>query len=175
MLLEVSSSFFLTVVRDVLKMKRWQLELLIFWKRYVTYANCTSHCQKASRHLVKAMWLLFWQNYQSKKTVIPFFFFFCKNARSLCDTDITNIKNQLRKPIQVYNGTVWEFWFICQICKTFVLYFCKVELLITEIQLLCVSQAHGFAIFLVDHFTLAIFAVYYFSIGTYFRYLCFSI
>ena len=34
-----------------LKMKRWQLELLIFGKTYVNYATCVSHCQKANSHL----------------------------------------------------------------------------------------------------------------------------
>ena len=34
-----------------LKMKRWQLELLIYGKTYVNYATCISHWQKADSHL----------------------------------------------------------------------------------------------------------------------------
>ena len=76
--------------------------------------------------------------------------------------------------IQVYTGTAWQFWCTSRTWKTFVLYFGKGELLISKNQLLIASQTLLFAIFLVKHLWLAIFATCYFSIGTRFKYLSFS-
>ena len=45
----------------------------------------------------------------------------------------------------------------------------------TENQLLCFSQTFVFAIFVVKHFCLAVFSVYYFSIGIHVKYLSFII
>ena len=44
-----------SVVDGRFRMKRWQLELLIFGKTYVNYTTSISHCQKASSDLVKAI------------------------------------------------------------------------------------------------------------------------